>query len=346
MGAVAMAQRYTVAFWNLENLFAPEGYAHREPWIAQRMANDLDGWTQDLFDRKIDQLTAIIAQIGGGSGPAILGVCEVENAYALQQLADKVSASLGRPYAIVHADATRDKRGIDTAFLYDTTAVSFVDGSLFSHWVMRSTGTRDISQATFRTASGNGLIMMANHWPSRSGGAHESRGYRMVARESLAYWHRRIWETLDNNAAILAMGDLNDDPFDESVAIHARATRERKDVVRAISAARFYNLTWNYLTQQSIDAAGKVRTLHGTLYYKGDANIFDQILASRGLIKNGLPLSALDDTARIEAFPEMIDTKTSPAPIRFGLPKGASTRNINENGFSDHYPVSVVIDER
>ena len=117
MGAVAMAQRYTVAFWNLENLFAPEGYAHREPWIAQRMANDLDGWTQDLFDRKIDQLTAIIAQIGGGSGPAILGVCEVENAYALQQLADKVSASLGRPYAIVHADATRDKRGIDTASL-------------------------------------------------------------------------------------------------------------------------------------------------------------------------------------------------------------------------------------
>ncbi|NQW10488.1 MAG: endonuclease [Alphaproteobacteria bacterium] len=341
-----MAQRYTAAFWNLENLFAPEGYLDREPWIAQRMANDLKGWTQALFDRKLDQLTSIIRQIDGGRGPAVLAVCEVENAYALQHLAQRISITLGRPYAVVHADAARDKRGIDTAFLYDTAALGFVDGSLFSHWVMRSTGTRDISQATFRTASGNDLIVMANHWPSRSGGAHESRGYRMVAGETLGYWHRRIWETVGNDAAILAMGDLNDDPFDESVSIHARATRERSDVVRATTAPQFYNLTWNYLEQQSADLTSKTRTLHGTLYYKGDANIFDQILASRGLIKRGLPLRVLEDTARIEAFPEMIDTKVSPGPIRFGLPKGAAATNIDQNGFSDHYPVSVVIEER
>lgn len=27
---------YQVGFWNLENLFAPEGFAGREPWVAQR----------------------------------------------------------------------------------------------------------------------------------------------------------------------------------------------------------------------------------------------------------------------------------------------------------------------
>jgi hypothetical protein len=49
-----------VAFWNLENLFAPEGFAEREPWIAQRLAKDLSGWTRALFDTKIAQLTSII----------------------------------------------------------------------------------------------------------------------------------------------------------------------------------------------------------------------------------------------------------------------------------------------
>ena len=76
-----------VAFWNLENLFAPEGFADREPWIAQRLASDLAGWTQALFDTKIDQLVSIISQMNGGQGPDILGVCEVENEFVLSRLA-------------------------------------------------------------------------------------------------------------------------------------------------------------------------------------------------------------------------------------------------------------------
>lgn len=35
------------AFWNLENLFAPEGHADREPWLARRVARDLAGWTPE-----------------------------------------------------------------------------------------------------------------------------------------------------------------------------------------------------------------------------------------------------------------------------------------------------------
>jgi hypothetical protein len=31
--------------------------------------------------------------------------------------------------------------------------------------------------------------------------------------------------------------------------------------------------------------------------------------------------------------------------VRFGLPKGDAARNVNPDGFSDHFPVSVVIDE-
>ena len=86
--------------------------------------------------------------------------------------------------------------------------------------------------------------------------------------------------------------------------------------------------------------------MNGTLYHRGDGHVFDQILVSPGLVKRGGAMRALLDTARIEAFPEMTDSKASPGPIRFGLPKGNATRNVNREGFSDHFPVSVVIEER
>ncbi|WP_281683687.1 endonuclease/exonuclease/phosphatase family protein [Thalassobaculum salexigens] len=336
-----MPQTYKIAFWNLENLFAPDGHPSHEPKVYNQVKNDLAGWTDALFETKLTQLTRIITQLD----PTVLGVCEVENSFVLEALVEKVRATTGRAYDVVHADSTRDRRGIDTAFLYDTGRIAFVPGTLFSHFVLRSTGTRDISQATFRTASGNDLILLANHWPSRSGGTELSRGYRMVAGETLGYWHKRIREETTEDAAILAMGDMNDDPFDESVSIHARASRERGDVERSRTAARFYNLTWNYMRQLCTDPTGATRLLHGTLYYQGDANAFDQIMVSKALLTAGQPFSVREETAKIEAIPEMVSTRVSPEPVRFGLPKGNAAANVNTAGFSDHYPVSVLIDE-
>ena len=336
-----------VAFWNLENLFAPEGFPGREPWLAEELASDLKGWTQPLFDAKIDQLTSIIRQMNGGLGPDILGVCEVENAFVLEQLTARLNGRLGnRVYGVVHADATKDHRGIDTAFVFDNAKYVFDPNAVFSHFVMRRTGTRDILQVTFTTRGGNDLVALCNHWPSRSGGAYESRGYRMTAGETLSYWHQRIWQERGNDIPIIAMGDFNDDPFDESLQAHARATRERGDVERAQTAVRFYNLAWRYLEQQCQDRNGNPKLLHGTLYFDGNGNVFDQLLVSKGLLIQGSPLRVSEETARIEAYREMVDHRVSEGPIRFGLPKGDAARNVNTSGFSDHFPVSVVLQER
>lgn len=339
--------RYLVAFWNLENLFAPEGFTPREPWIAQEVASDLRGWTQALFDTKIGQLASIISQMKGGAGPDLLGVCEVENRYCLEQLAARLNAIRpARRYELVHADAVRDRRGIDTAFLYDANVLSTNPAELFSHWVMRRTGTRDITQATFITQAGRELVALANHWPSRSGssGPERSSGFRATAGETLAYWHGRIREVKGASTAILVMGDLNDDPFDASVMVHALGLRERGDVERAQSP-KLYNLAWRYLTQAATDHNGNPRTLDGTLYFSDDGNVFDQILVSTALLKGPNPLKADVATARIEAFQEMVDHRVGVGPIRFGLPKGNAIANVNTSGFSDHFPVSVEIVE-
>ena len=340
---------YLIAFWNLENLFAPEGFPGREPWLAAAVGRDLMGWTQPLFDQKVGQLASIIVQMKNGAGPDLLGVCEVENRFALQAVADRVNALLpARRYDLVHVDAAHDQRGIDTAFLFDTNVLSSNPAELFSHWVMRRTGTRDITQATFITQAGNELIALVNHWPSRSApagrGPQYSAGFRATAGETLSYWHERIRGVKGGNAAIIAMGDFNDDPFDDSLMIHAQALRERSDAARAQSA-KFYNLAWRYLNQKVTDRNGNPRDLNGTLYFDDDGNVFDQILVARGLLVGPGRLKVVEASARIDAFPEMVDHRVGQGPIRFGLPKGDEQANINRNGFSDHFPVSVEIEE-
>lgn len=337
--------RHHVAFWNLENLFAPEGHPDRESWIAEAVGRDLVGWTQALFDRKIAQLAKVVTGMNGGAGPDLLGVCEVENRFCLDALAAALNAALpARSYGLVHADNKEDRRGIDTAFVYDQKRYAVDPKTIFSHFVMRRTGTRDITQATFRTPLGAELIALCNHWPSRSGGTFESAGYRMTAGETLGYWHERIREEKGADAAVIAFGDFNDDPFDLSVTRHAQAGRERDDVANAKSA-RFLNLAWDYLRQEAAPRRGPSRMLYGSLYFDGNGNLFDQILISRPLLTGASGFGLVEGTARMTTPAAMVDHRKSFGPIRFGLPRGDAAANVDDEGFSDHFPVEVELDE-
>lgn len=336
---------FQVGFWNLENLFAPEGFPGREPWIATRMASDLDGWTQELFDTKIAQLAHIITELNSSAGPDVLGVCEVENRFVLDQLTVALNTALpARNYDVVHADNTADRRGIDTAFIYDANRFDVDPNTIFSHFVMRRTGTRDITQATFTTNAGNDLVAFSNHWPSRGGGAIESAGFRATAGETLGYWHERVREERGDDIAIIALGDFNDDPWDPSVRFNANTSRERGDTERAQSA-RFHNLAWNYLHVDAVHHRGNPRELDGTLYYRGNGNTFDQILANRSLLTGQRGLTIADDTATIAAIPAMVDHRVSYGPRRYGISKGDAAKNVDTTGFSDHFPIVVTIRE-
>lgn len=334
---------YRIGFWNLENLFAPEHFPDREPWLATAVATDLAGWTEALFRHKISQLASVITQLSNGAGPDILGVCEVENRFVLDALVSEINGRLAtRNYGVVHADSTRDRRGIDTAFLFDQNTFTVDLNAVFSHFVMRRTGTRDITQATFRANTGHELIALCNHWPSRSGGVVESAGFRATAGETLGYWHERIRQERGDDMPIMAIGDFNDDPFDGSVRYNANAWRERGDVERSRSG-KFYNLAWNYLSQAALDHQGNARVIDGTLYYDGDGHLFDQLLVNRSLLKGERGLTVQEDSVRIDAIAQMVDHRANSGPIRFGLPKGDAARHVNTDGFSDHFPVSVTV---
>ncbi|MFQ5571290.1 MAG: endonuclease/exonuclease/phosphatase family protein, partial [Rhodothermales bacterium] len=267
---------YYVAFWNVENLFDIENSPRRTEKLARTLAGELNGWTEAVLTRKLSQLASIIQQMNGGLGPDLLGVCEIENQHVLERLRDAL-APLNRNYDIVHAD-TSDRRGIDVAFLFDADLLTAEQ--TFFHFIVRRTATRDLVQVNFRTQAGRLLVVVGNHWPSRRGGQYESEPYRIIAGETLGYFHERIRQVQqDTNVAVLAMGDFNDDPFSRSLVEYARSRHQRAKVTRARTAT-FLNLMWPLLGQGL-----------GSHYFSNTASILDQFLVSKGLVTGNAGIS-------------------------------------------------------
>lgn len=324
-----MSQEYHLSFWNLENLFDVEGSPRRDEKIARALGKSIKGWTQAKLDRKISQLSSIIHQMNDGRGPDMLGICEVENRYVVDLLVESLT-SLGRNYKIIHHNS-QDRRGIDVAFIYDGRLMEVprpLSENVFNHFVLRRTATRDILQVTFRMKhSQREMVVLGNHWPSRSGGQAESDAYRAMAGETLAYFHQRILEVKGDTTAVLAMGDFNDEPFSASLVKYALSQRTASKVTRG-RIPYLFNLMWPILGARV-----------GTLYYDGP-NLLDQFLVNKNFLKGNSVFKVKPGSAAIVQFPEMVSRKDQPIPF------GGMGKPVNRNGFSDHFPIEIVVTEK
>lgn len=318
--------KYHIAWWNVENLFDVRNSPTRPGKLKNKLGKFLKYWTRDVLDLKIRQLVSVIAQMNDQKGPDLLGVCEVENKAVMILLRDKLKNDTHRNYAIVHHD-TSDARGIDVGFIYD--ADKFEKDLTFHHVVLKRNATRDIFQVNFTTKpENNDLIVVGNHWPARSAGQYKSEPYRIIAAETLAYWHGRILEEKGEDVAIIFMGDFNDRPFDRSLVEHALSTPNRKSVTRG-RTPKMYNLMWD-LSEKG----------EGTYYYGGKYLILDQFMLSKGFLKKGRPFSVMERTVQVSNS----DPKTGKKkriPKKFG-----NKPNPTKPGYSDHFPISMVIEEK
>jgi hypothetical protein len=68
-------------------------------------------------------------------------------------------------------------------------------------------------------------------------------------------------------------------------------------------------------------------------------NVLDQFLGNKNLLIEGSAIKLLQDTAQVIRFPEMVDPGEYPKPIPFG----GMGKPINQNGFSDHFPIGVTV---
>ena len=315
---------YYITWWNLENLFDSEN-APRTDKLRRVLKKELEGWSDEILEKKIKQLVRMLRTINGSNGPDILGVCEVENENVLEKFRDSLQQTLDREYKIIHAE-TQDERGIDVAFLYDKDKFTVDSQKVFFHVIVKRYATRDIVQANFRSKISNTeFVLVGNHWPSRSGGQLESEPYRMMAGETLAYFNQRIQDVHGQAIPILVMGDFNDEPFNRSITEYAKSTVSADRVLKARSVPWLYNLMWEVTGART-----------GTFYYFDTFNVLDQYMVSRGMLIENAKLKVQQGSLRIEVFPEM---SKNGIPRKFSRPAEA----LDQDGYSDHFPISLVL---
>lgn len=318
--------KIAIGFYNLENLFDT---IHQEGVRDYEFTPEgTNRWTSERYKKKLENLSEVISQIAG-RGPSILGVSEVENRSVLEDLLDMPRLK-SLNYGIVHYDSP-DARGIDVALLYQKNIFNLHNSTVFP---VRIEGepdfrTRDVLLAT-GDIDGEIFHFMVAHWPSRVGGEKASEYRRMAAAKVM----RRVADSLlfeNKNAKVVMMGDLNDDPVNNSIKEGLKAKGNPKKILDGDYFTPMYKL---------------YKDGYGTLAYRDSWNLFDNMIVSSNLLGD-------KDYSNFKLYR---DSKTGQYAYIFNKPflkqkegryKGYPWRTIvsgqYQGGYSDHFPVYLYV---
>lgn len=306
---------FRLMFYNVENYFDPfdDTLTNDNEFLADGIRN----WTYSRFLKKRNNIYKTIMAVGAWEPPAIIGLCEIENRFVLNQLVYETPFAQF-DYRIIHEESP-DRRGIDVALLFNPKIFQVIDHKAINvHFPFAPEyKTRDILYVKGLVLGGDTLHIFVNHWPSRYGGELSSRPKRIFVAQQLA---KHIDSILQENkdAAILVMGDFNDFPFNQSIKEELKAGKDD-------NTTRLINLMPE--SNYSI----------GTNKYDGEWGILDQIMISPILLLKDKGIFVEGDAQIFDAdFLLQEDVKfLGKKPFRTFL-------GMKYNGgFSDHLPIFV-----
>ncbi len=316
----------TIAFYNLENLFDTIDDPIKNDESSPIM--EIEGNKEEVYRKKLNNMAKVISEIGmseSKNSPVIVGVAEIENYKVLEDLINTEYLK-NKQYGIIHYDSP-DLRGIDVALLYQPSHFRPVQHETFEVRLWDAKGIRIYTRDQLLVSGylNDELIhIIVNHWPSRRGGEEKS-SYK---REKAAYVTTQIIDKIRNNdpnAKIIIMGDLNDDPTNDSL----------KKVLKTKSKKANVNEGEIYNPMEDMFRRGQ-----NTLVYRDNINLFDQIMFTSSLLTTKKDYETYKFYKAGVFKPTYLTTKT-------GKYKGYPFRSFGNsgftNGYSDHYPVYLYL---
>jgi len=321
----AQKKQYKVAcvgFYNLENLFdtidSPDTYDYEFLPSGKKV------WTSEKYFKKLNKMADVISQIGDETikgGPHILGVSEIENRSVLEDLV-KMPQLEKSNYGIIHYESP-DERGVDVGLLYRKDYFKILHTS--SHVLKFDFDSTDETRAQLVVTGvfdNDTFNFIVNHWPSRGGGQKASEPKRNAAGDLSRLLVDSIL-FLDTDAKIIVMGDLNDNPDNESVKKHLITNRN----INKLKQGELFNPYYNVYKRGV-----------GTTAYRDAWSLFDQLIISQGLISEDKS-SYVYWKANIFRKKFLISTEG-----RYkGYPKRTFSFDLFQNGYSDHFPVYLFL---
>lgn len=309
----------TIMTYNVENLFDTRHDSLKNDYDF--MPQSEKQWTKERYFKKVNDIMRTVVSAGeDGEWPMLVGLCEVENDYVLRSMTEGSRyKKLG--YQYIHYESP-DARGIDVALLYRT--------DMFTPLVSRPVGvvlpddqnTRDVLYVCGTLNDGSLLHVIQTHLPSRRGGAQATEKNRMTVAEKIRLITDSIF-ALDNDAAIVIMGDMNDNPDDKSMVKSLGVMPTGGSVYES---GRLYNLTWDGFPTEDAH--------EGSYFHSGEWECLDQIIVSGALLNGHLNVRASEKASVFN--PWWLKNKE-------GSPKRTYLGNTYQGGASDHFPVRATL---
>ena len=309
--------KYTIAFYNIENLFDTKDDEHTND---DAFLPDADKrWTYKRYNKKLRKLGLVISQIGEkdvDSPPAIVGLAEVENRQVIQDLIDSKYLKFYN-YGIVHFDSS-DERGIDVALIYDNETFRVTHSEPFAVYLEKEDGTRDFTRDVLLVTGwlkDEQIHIIVNHWSSRRLGEKETEHKRLAAAKTV----NKIIDHLKidyEEPKIIVMGDFNDNPDNNSIKLMEEQSQ-------------LYN------PFKTIN-----RNHKGSLNHDFEWHLFDQILISTNIFNTTSSALSLSEADVFNSeFLTQYHGKYKGQPFRTYVGKRY------KGGYSDHFPVYIELKE-
>jgi predicted extracellular nuclease len=275
-------------------------------------------WTWEKFTAKRNALSKIIIAVGEGKMPSIVGLCEIENRFVLNQLVNETTLAKFS-YRIVHRDSP-DSRGIDVALLYNPSDFELLYQNFYA--ISQNFKTREILYAKGIFGGVDTLHVFVNHFPSKRGGAKTSEPRRIAAAVEL----KRLFDSVSNaskNANILIMGDFNDTPDSETITKSLQA----KDNFEKVNERDLYNL-----------ALPLMKKGEGTIKYQGVWEFIDLMFVSGNMLNGNSRISCSQSDFKIFKASYLFEKDNAYVGNK---PKRTFIGMKYNGGISDHLPVYI-----
>ncbi|MCL2040568.1 MAG: endonuclease/exonuclease/phosphatase family protein [Bacteroidales bacterium] len=306
-----------IMFYNVENLYDTQHDLGKNDY--EFLPDGVRYWTNSRFYSKLKNLYKVFSANGTPAPPTIIALCEVENDFVLRKLIETTPLK-NFGYDFVHHESP-DIRGVDCALLYRKQNFELFDSHPFQITFPFDTAskTRDILYVKGLLFEEHLIHIFVNHWPSRYGGQAPT----MPKRNYVAQQLRKICDSILNdnpNANILILGDLNDDPTDESVAQFLCGQRSPSDTL--------------LLTNLSLPLFQKGQ---GTIKHGTQWCLFDQTIVSPALTDGRNGLQICNDAIIFNHDFLFVDDETNMGKKLFRTYNGMTYAG----GYADHLPVGV-----
>lgn len=330
-------ENYVVGFYNLENLF--DTYDDPVKNDEEFLPEGKNEWTEVKYQKKLHNMAFVIAQMAEANKAfhTILGVSEIENRLVLEDLIAQPELADAN-FQIVHYDGP-DRRGVDVGLLYRADQFKYLDSESipfsFANTQVPITLNQD-EQDYFRTRdilmvhgliSGEHFAFYVAHLPSRIGG--KGGDLRSLGGEIIRK-HSEKMSAKYPGIKIVVMGDMNDDPQDESMARWLGAVRN----IGETPEGGFFNPFWEMLDNG-----------YGSLAYRDVWSIYDQVIPSETLVnaaKGSLKIQKLGKKGYYGVVFKRPFMVTQQGQYK-NYPFRTFSNGKFMNGYSDHFPTYIVI---